>query len=51
MVKIEGGVTAAAGFEAAAVHAQIKEGSAKDDMALVYTKKEAAFAECLRPML
>ncbi|MCM1106961.1 MAG: bifunctional glutamate N-acetyltransferase/amino-acid acetyltransferase ArgJ [Blautia sp.] len=44
MKKIEGGVTAAAGFLAAAVHAGIKEGSAKDDMALVYTKKEAVFA-------
>lgn len=44
MQNIEGGVTAAAGFEAAAVHAQIKAGSQKDDMALVYTKTAAAFA-------
>lgn len=41
---IDGGVTAAVGFEAAAVHAGIKEGSTKDDMALVYTKEPATFA-------
>lgn len=44
MKKIDGGVTAAAGFSAAAVHAGIKKGSEKDDMALVYTKEEAVFA-------
>lgn len=44
MKKIDGGVTAAVGFQAAAVHAGIKEGSTKDDMALVYTKKPAVFA-------
>ncbi len=44
MNKIEGGVTAAAGFSAAATHAGIKSGSTKDDMALVYTEKAAEFA-------
>lgn len=44
MKKIDGGVTAAAGFKAAAVHAGIKKGSTKDDMALVYTKEPATFA-------
>lgn len=44
MLKIEGGVTAAEGFEAAAVHAEIKKGSSKDDMALVYSRTETVCA-------
>lgn len=44
MLKVEGGVTAAEGFEAAAVHAEIKKGSKKDDMALVYSREEAVCA-------
>lgn len=44
MLRIEGGVTAAEGFEAAAVHAEIKKGSSKDDMALVYSSASAVCA-------
>ena len=37
--KITGGVCAPLGFQAAGVHCGVKPGSAKEDLALIYSEK------------
>lgn len=42
--KITGGVCAPLGFQAAGVHCGVKPGSAKEDLALIYSEKPATVA-------